>query len=90
LCLCKGADPTIVAVDGKVTTYSVISIKPEDIVDTNGAGDAFGMLIFVNIFERFETNGIYSRWLFKSIGSGKIAGVISQGWSVSCKHHHST
>ena len=28
-------------VDGKVTDYPIIPIKEEDIVDTNGAGDAF-------------------------------------------------
>ena len=28
-------------VDGKVTEYPVIPIKSADIVDTNGAGDAF-------------------------------------------------
>lgn len=28
-------------VDGKVTEYPIIPIKEEDIVDTNGAGDAF-------------------------------------------------
>ena len=27
--------------DGKVTEYPIIPIKEEDIVDTNGAGDAF-------------------------------------------------
>ena len=34
--------------DGKVTEYPIISIKEEDIVDTNGAGDAFvgGTLLF--------------------------------------------
>ncbi|XP_069123805.1 uncharacterized protein [Argopecten irradians] len=37
----QGADPIIVAKDGEVTEYPVIPIKSEDIVDTNGAGDAF-------------------------------------------------
>lgn len=41
-----GADPTIVVVADKyrvwsIDTYPVISIKSDDIVDTNGAGDAF-------------------------------------------------
>ena len=27
--------------DGKITEYPIIPIKEEDIVDTNGAGDAF-------------------------------------------------
>ncbi|XP_078359434.1 adenosine kinase-like isoform X2 [Oculina patagonica] len=36
-----GKEPTIVFKDGKVTEYPIIPIKQEDIVDTNGAGDAF-------------------------------------------------
>lgn len=37
----QGADPTIVFNDGVISKYPVIPIKAEDIVDTNGAGDAF-------------------------------------------------
>lgn len=37
----QGKEPTIVVKDGKVTEYPIIPIKEEDIVDTNGAGDAF-------------------------------------------------
>jgi adenosine kinase len=37
----QGAQPTIVVVDGKATQYPVIPIEPENIVDTNGAGDSF-------------------------------------------------
>ncbi|XP_060082247.1 uncharacterized protein LOC132561576 isoform X2 [Ylistrum balloti] len=37
----QGADPVIVVKDGEVTEYPVIPIKPKDILDTNGAGDAF-------------------------------------------------
>ncbi len=37
----QGADPTIVAQDGKVTLYPANKIPAEAIVDTNGAGDAF-------------------------------------------------
>lgn len=37
----QGDGNVIVAQDGKVTEYPVIPIKPDDIVDTNGAGDAF-------------------------------------------------
>jgi sugar/nucleoside kinase (ribokinase family) len=34
--------------DGKVTEYPIIPIKADDIVDTNGAGDAFvgGQFLF--------------------------------------------
>lgn len=37
----QGDQPSLVAKDGKVTEYPIIPIKQEDIVDTNGAGDAF-------------------------------------------------
>jgi adenosine kinase len=37
----QGSDPTIVASNGTVTEYPVELIAEEDIVDTNGAGDAF-------------------------------------------------
>jgi len=37
----QGCEDTIVAQDGKVTKYPIKLLKEEDIVDTNGAGDAF-------------------------------------------------
>lgn len=37
----QGTDPTIVAEDGKVTEFPIISIAKEKLVDTNAAGDAF-------------------------------------------------
>jgi len=37
----QGAEPTIVVKDGKVTEYPIIKLDEKDIVDTNGAGDAF-------------------------------------------------
>mmetsp|Transcript_1210 Transcript_1210/g.1905 ORF Transcript_1210/g.1905 Transcript_1210/m.1905 type:complete len:355 (+) Transcript_1210:108-1172(+) len=37
----QGADPTIVAVGGKVTIYPVPVLKDKLLIDTNGAGDAF-------------------------------------------------
>jgi len=37
----QGADPTIVVHEGRITAYPVMKIDPKDIVDTNGAGDAF-------------------------------------------------
>ncbi|XP_068710515.1 uncharacterized protein [Montipora capricornis] len=36
-----GKEPAIVVKDGTVTEYPIVPIKEEDIVDTNGAGDAF-------------------------------------------------
>jgi len=37
----QGADPTVVAVKGHVTKYPIIKLEKEQLVDTNGAGDAF-------------------------------------------------
>ena len=37
----QGADSTIVACEGAVTTYPVTPLAKELLVDTNGAGDAF-------------------------------------------------
>jgi len=37
----QGKDPVIVVHEGVVTEYPVTPLKAEDIVDTNGAGDAF-------------------------------------------------
>ncbi|CAG5132040.1 unnamed protein product [Candidula unifasciata] len=37
----QGCQPSIVVTDGKVTEYPVIPVNEEDIVDSNGAGDAF-------------------------------------------------
>merc|ERR1712113_142587 len=37
----QGSDPTIVAVNGHVYEYPIISLPKEKLVDTNGAGDAY-------------------------------------------------
>eukprot|EP00198_Chlamydomonas_reinhardtii_P004000 XP_001693336.1 flagellar associated protein, adenosine kinase-like protein [Chlamydomonas reinhardtii] len=37
----QGCDPTIVAVGGRVSRYPVMLLAKEELVDTNGAGDAF-------------------------------------------------
>jgi adenosine kinase len=37
----QGADPTIVATEGRILTVPVTALAPEKLVDTNGAGDAF-------------------------------------------------
>ncbi|CAL1578074.1 unnamed protein product [Knipowitschia caucasica] len=37
----QGKDETIMALSDKIETYPVIKIDPKDLVDTNGAGDAF-------------------------------------------------
>ncbi|KAH9313027.1 hypothetical protein KI387_028062, partial [Taxus chinensis] len=37
----QGADPVVVAEDGKVKLFPVIRLPKEKLVDTNGAGDAF-------------------------------------------------
>ncbi|KAG1669505.1 hypothetical protein FOA52_015672 [Chlamydomonas sp. UWO 241] len=37
----QGCEPTVVAVNGKVSLYPVIKVATEALVDTNGAGDAY-------------------------------------------------
>jgi adenosine kinase len=37
----QGKEATVVAKDGAVTLYEVPAVPAEEIVDTNGAGDAF-------------------------------------------------
>lgn len=37
----QGSEPTIVACEGKIQTFAVPPINKDDIVDSNGAGDAF-------------------------------------------------
>merc|ERR1712070_624446 len=37
----QGCDPTIVAINGKVTEYPVLVLPKEKLVDTNGAGDSY-------------------------------------------------
>lgn len=37
----QGVDPTVVAVSGTVTEYSIVALPKEKLVDTNGAGDAY-------------------------------------------------
>ncbi|KAJ0067316.1 hypothetical protein NL108_016483 [Boleophthalmus pectinirostris] len=37
----QGKDDTIMALSEKIDTYPVIKVDPKDLVDTNGAGDAF-------------------------------------------------
>lgn len=37
----QGSDPTVVAIRGVVTKYPVLKLEPSQLVDTNGAGDAF-------------------------------------------------
>ena len=37
----QGADPTIVAINGKVQRFPALLVPKEKLVDTNGAGDAF-------------------------------------------------
>lgn len=37
----RGSDPAVLVQDGVITEYPACQVPPEDIVDTNGAGDAF-------------------------------------------------
>ncbi|KAG8630459.1 hypothetical protein KVT40_002078 [Elsinoe batatas] len=65
----QGTEPTILAVQGesKARTYPVKEINKADIVDTNGAGDAFagGFLASVVEGESLETAVDKGQWLAK-------------------------
>ncbi|XP_051935492.1 adenosine kinase-like isoform X1 [Hippocampus zosterae] len=39
--LTQGTDETVMALSDKIETFPVMAIDPKDLVDTNGAGDAF-------------------------------------------------
>lgn len=45
----QGADPVVVAEDGKVTLFPVILLPKEKLVDTNGAGMWFILVLLVSI-----------------------------------------
>lgn len=46
----QGADPVVIAEDGKITTYTVIPLPKEKLVDTNGAGTFMLLLILIILF----------------------------------------
>lgn len=48
----QGADPVVIAEDGKITTYSVIPLPKEKLVDTNGAG-TFMLLVLIILYYYF-------------------------------------
>ena len=61
----QGKDPVIMAKDGHITEYPVPTIPPENIVDTNGAGDAFvggflSQLVKGESLERCIAGGTYT------------------------------
>lgn len=37
----NGTDPTVLAHEGKISEFPIVSLPKEKIIDTNGAGDAF-------------------------------------------------
>lgn len=53
----QGENPTVVAHKGAVSEHPIIPISPDHIVDTNGAGDAFGM--FVRVFVQINFYQLY-------------------------------
>ncbi|PIN23388.1 putative pfkB family carbohydrate kinase [Handroanthus impetiginosus] len=61
----QGADPVVVAEDGKVKLLPVIPLPKEKLVDTNGAGDAFvggflSQLVLEKPFEECVRAGCYA------------------------------
>ena len=61
----QGPDPILLCRDGKVTEFPILPIKPEEIVDTNGAGDAWvggflSQLVLGRSIEQCIKGGNYS------------------------------
>lgn len=63
----QGTDPTFVATGGKTQEYAVHKIAESEIVDTNGAGDAFagGFLAGLVAGKDLKTNVDMGQWLAK-------------------------
>lgn len=70
----QGSDPTIVASEGKVTTYPVEPLPRELLVDTNGAGDAFvggflaQLVLGKQISERVRAGNFAARTIIQRSG----------------------
>lgn len=70
----QGSEPTIVACNGKVTEYAVTSLAKEDLVDTNGAGDAFvggflaGLLSKKEIADCVDAGHFSARFIIQQSG----------------------
>ena len=61
----QGPDPILLCRDGKVTEFPILPIKPEEIMDTNGAGDAWvggflSQLVLGRSIEQCIKGGNYS------------------------------
>ncbi|KAK6030527.1 kinase, PfkB family [Ostertagia ostertagi] len=80
----QGADPVIVAIGSELTLYPVATIPKENIVDTNGAGDAF--------VGGFLSQYIRKRGIEESVKCGNYAAgeiIQKQGCTVpsTCRYH---
>jgi len=70
----QGSDATIVACGGKVTEYAVTPLAKEDLVDTNGAGDAFvggflaGLLAKKEMKECVDAGHFSARFIIQQSG----------------------
>ena len=71
----QGSSSTIVAHDGKVEEYSVVPLPKEDLVDTNGAGDAFvggflaGLLAEKSVGDSVELGHEAARFVIQQPGT---------------------
>lgn len=93
---------TLVCSGDKVETFPVLSIDPKDIVDTNGAGDAFvgGREVeslkikkcfpfFVLGCARRLSSPCFARFPVRA-GPGEAAGQVREGRSLRRQRHHPT
>jgi len=83
----QGTDPTIIATQGEddVKTFSVHQIEKSEIVDTNGAGDAFAGGFFAGVAkgEKLETCVDMGQWLaalsLKELGPSYVVTPVDRG-----------
>lgn len=91
-----------VCVDDKVEAFPVLKISPKDIVDTNGAGDAFvgggnlielhGSILKLDVCKYCMSCGFLRVRMWcrfpVSAGPGEVAGSVCEGCTLRCQRHH--
>ena len=76
----QGSDPVIAVEHGKVKTYPVTPLEKSEIVDTNGAGDAFvgGFLaqwILGNVGLNLTRFMMFTKFIFQSLDTAVACGI---------------
>lgn len=72
----QGADPVVVAEDGKVKLFPVIPLPKEKLVDTNGAGALYIYSLLSSFIPKLSTN--FSNLIRIFSGDAFVGGFLSQ------------